>query len=61
MISLLKFLKKTEITAKSVSEATQEALLELGLCEDDTFVNDVVDAVYYNDSKALQYMENELE
>lgn len=48
------------IKAKIIESAIE--LLELlELCDDDTFVEDIANAVYYNDSKALQYMEDELE
>ena len=47
------------IKAKIIDEAIK--LLELlEMCEDDEFVGDVVNAVYYNDVKALEYMEEEL-
>ena len=49
----------TDIKEK-ILESAMELLELLGLCEDDSFVDDVANAVYYNDSKALQYMENEL-
>lgn len=39
---MLKLVTQIEKTAKSVNEATQEALLELGLCEDDVEIS-VVD------------------
>ena len=42
MISLLKFETQTEKTAKSVSEATEAALAELGLSENDVDI-EVVD------------------
>lgn len=45
--------------AKIIDEAIK--LLEiLEMCEDDEFVNDIANAVYYNDVKALEYMEEEL-
>ena len=47
------------IKAKIIDAAVK--LLELlEMCEDDEFVNDVANAVYYNDVKALEYMEEEL-
>lgn len=47
------------IKAKILDEAIK--LLELlEMCEDDEFVTDVANAVYYNDEKALEYMEEEL-
>lgn len=36
-------------------------LLELmNMCEDDEFVTEIANAVYYNDEKALEYIEEEL-
>ena len=47
------------IKAKIIDQAIK--LLDLlGMCEDDTFVDEIVNAVYYNDTKALEYMEDEL-
>ena len=47
------------IKAKIIDEAIK-LLDALEMCEDDSFVEDVVNAVYYNDTKALEYMEEEL-
>ena len=48
------------IKAKILDEAIK--LLDLlAMCEDDMFVDDVANAVYYNDVKALEYMEEELQ
>lgn len=38
---MLKFLKKTEKTAKSISEATKLALDELGVSADEAIVTDI--------------------
>ena len=47
------------IKAKIIDEAIK--LLELlEMCDDDEFVSDIVNAIYYNDVKALEYMEEEL-
>lgn len=47
------------IKVKIIDEAIK--LLELlEMCEDDEFVSDIVNAVYYNDSKSIEYMEEEL-
>ena len=47
------------IKAKILDKAIK--LLELlEMCEDDVFIDDVVDAVYYNDVRALENMEEEL-
>lgn len=47
------------IKAKIIDEAIK--LLDLlDVCEDDTFVDEIVSAVYYNDVKALEYMEDKL-
>lgn len=47
------------IKAKIIDQAIK--LLDLfEMCEDDSFVEDIVNAVYYNDVKALEYMEDEL-
>lgn len=47
------------IKAKIIDQAIK--LLDLlEMCEDDTFVDDIVNAVYYSDVKALEYMEDEL-
>jgi hypothetical protein len=47
------------IKAKIIDEALK--LLELlNMCEDDTFVDEIANAVMYNDEKALEYMEEEL-
>ena len=47
------------IKAKIIDEAIK--LLDLlEMCEDDTFVDGVVNAVFYNDAKALEYMEETL-
>ena len=47
------------IKAKIIDEAIK--LLELlDACEDDEFVDEIVGAVYYNDEKALEYMEEKL-
>ena len=47
------------IKAKIIDQAIK--LLELlEMCEDDTFVDGVVNAVFYNDTKALEYMEDQL-
>lgn len=47
------------IKAKIIDQAIK--LLDLlELCEDDTFVDEIANAVYYNDVKALEYMEDEL-
>lgn len=45
---------------EKILESAMELLERLKLCEDDSFVEDVVDAIYYNDAKALQYMSDEL-
>lgn len=47
------------IKAQIIDEAIK--LLELlEMCVDDEFVSDIANAVYYNDAKALEYMEEEL-
>ena len=47
------------IKAKIIDQAIK--LLDLlEMCEDDTFVDEVVNAVFYNDVKALEYMEEKL-
>lgn len=45
---------------EEILEVAMELLELLGLCDDDCFVEDVKDAIYYNDAKALRYMEDEL-
>lgn len=46
---------------EKIIESAMELLELFVLCDDDNFVDDVANAVYYNDSKALRYMEDELE
>ena len=47
------------IKAKIIDQAIK--LLELlEMCEDDIFVDGVVNAVFYDDAKYLEYMEDEL-
>lgn len=47
------------IKEKIIDEAIK--LLELfEMCEDDEFVGEIANAVYYNDAKSLEYMEDEL-
>ena len=47
------------IKAKIIDQAIK-LLDALEMCDDDTFVDDVVNAVYYNDVKSLEYMEEKL-
>lgn len=46
---------------EKIIESARELLELLDLCDDNDFGDDIASAVYYNDSKALQYMEDELE
>ena len=47
------------IKAQIIDEAIK--LLELlETCDDDEFIDEIVNAIYYNDVKALEYMEEEL-
>ena len=45
---------------EKILESAMELMDWLRLCEDDSFVEDVANAIYYNDAKALQYMSDEL-
>ena len=47
------------IKAKIIDQAIKLMDL-LEMCDDDTFIDDIVNAVYYGDVKSLEYMEDEL-
>lgn len=46
---------------EQILDVAMELLELLELCDDDVFTEDVANAIYYNDTKALQYMSDELE
>lgn len=48
-----------DMKAKIIDSAIR-LLDQLAMCEDDSFVEEIVNAIYYNDAKALEYMEEEL-
>lgn len=46
---------------EAIIDSAMELLELIDMCDDETFVEDVTGAVYYDDIKALRYIRDELD